>query len=62
MLGGFLTEFLNHQQLGGGFKHFFIFTPKIGEMMKHLTSIFFGWVGKNHQLGCITLDIQSYLP
>ena len=29
MLGGFLTEFLNHQQLGGGNSNiFFIFTPK----------------------------------
>ena len=29
---------------GGGFKHVFIFTPKIGEAEPILTSIFFNWV------------------
>ena len=44
----------NKQQLGGGFKHFFIFTPtKIGEMIQFDEHIFqMGW---NHELGMVYL-------
>ena len=38
----FLTP---QKKLGGGFKYFFIFTPKFGEDEPILTSIFFRWVG-----------------
>ena len=34
-----------HGILGGGFKYFFKFTPKIGEDEPILTIIFFNWVG-----------------
>ena len=38
-----------NENLGGGFKHFFIFTPKIGEMIQFDEHIFqMGWF--NHQL------------
>ena len=37
--------------LGGGFI-FKIFTRIPGEFWSNLTSIFFRWVGKNHQLDC----------
>ena len=45
-------EILNHpgytpsgkNELGGGFKYFLRFTPKIGEDEPILTSIFFNWV------------------
>ena len=43
----------NNHPLGVGFKHFFIFTPKIGEMIQFDEHIFqMGW---NHQL-----DRHSY--
>ena len=40
----------NIKMTGWWFQIFFIFTPKIGEDEPILTSIFFRWVGKNHQL------------
>ena len=40
---------LDYRRVGGDFKHFFIFTPRIGEDEPILTNIFqMGWF--NHQL------------
>ena len=39
-----------NESLGGGFKDFLFFTPKLGEDEPILTSIFFKWVETNHQL------------
>ena len=36
---------INGVILGGGFKHFVMFTPILGEDEPILTSIFFNWVG-----------------
>ena len=36
---------MERNKLGGGFKYFLNFTPKIGEDEPNLTSIFFRWVG-----------------
>ena len=43
--GKFLEEQEQRGKLGDGFKHFFIFTPKIGEMIQFDGCIFFKWVG-----------------
>ena len=45
----FLKGVQKPRKLGGGFKYFF--TPTyLGKMVSILTSIFFNWVGWNHQL------------
>ena len=47
LLKGSMVQHLPKYHIGGGFKDFYIFTPKTLRKWSHLTSIFFKWVGSH---------------